>query len=448
MKAKHIALAFLAAAVVMTALPGCNTQTPPDDNPGTETPVDNPGGDNPGGSETPGDIPGGNVNPGTNPGGTTAGADVFRAFDQVGNQFWYYRSNSGSYVAYGSGRQSYSGAECVSWEVVNVSGNTATVNQYTNIDYSKPSIITFSQGSNGQLLMNGKAVTNTQSPEFYCLTWGKSGNYEWKETYNNGSYTNIFYSKSNGYTTTKTSYDISETWNQYGLYASKYSTMADDATVGSYSCQLTLKSASTAYDTYAGSGVENVPQVTAITELKDYSSVTDYCKSNPGTVCLWVGFRQAGTTANTWGYCLGMYLNDENGNAVCYPFYNINDLSQYVKAQTLRSGSFYVGDHFVWSEKDMTNDVHTIFLIFTPEGVKLGQDAGTLYFGIFALGYGYMSEVTPESSFSVSFGPSSAPAKVNRHVSSINGKPAKATPARLITREPEMKSVGMHAISM
>ena len=105
-------------------------------------------------------------------------------------------------------------------------------------------------------------------------------------------------------------------------------------------------------------------------------------------------------------------------------------------------GSSYVEDHFVWAEKDLTDDVHQIYLIFTPEGVQLGQNSGTLYFGIFALGYGYMSEVTPESSFGVSFGPSSAPARVVKNIGSINGKPLRITPARrLSSTEREMHSI-------
>ena len=128
------------------------------------------------------------------------GADIFKAFDKVGNKFWYQWYLSGSYVGYNRKTNHYSSAHCRGWEVVKVSGDTATVNVYTDFDFEHPNIITFTRGSDGSLFMNGKQVTNTQTPEFYLMNFGKSGNYEWKELYNNGEYTNMFYTKSNGYT--------------------------------------------------------------------------------------------------------------------------------------------------------------------------------------------------------------------------------------------------------
>ena len=409
MKRRFFHVAWLLPVLMLALAVGCKDKNPPSDGGGgTEQ---GGGGENPGGG---GEDPGGGGTPGGG-GQTQAAADIFKAFDKVGNEFWYRWTSSSSYVSYGSGTQHSSSAKCVSWEVISASSSSATVYEYTNIDFDHPSTLTFTRSSDGTLNLNGHAVTNTQTPEFYCMSFGKSGEYEWKEMYNNGEYTNIFYTKSNGYTSTSTSHDISETWGACGLQGSQYSSMSDNAS--SYSKTQTLVKATTAYKTYGNVG--EPPAVTDVTEVKDYSGVSDYVKSHPGSVDLWVTFTQNGTANNTWGYCLGMYLDDGNGNAVCYPFYQISDLSTYVKAAVVESGEFVTKDHFVWPEKDFSDNSHTIYIYLTPEGVALGQQSGVLYFGIFALGYGYISEVN--TAFSLSF-QNGAPARLKSNVREINGR--------------------------
>ena len=410
-------------------LSSCKKPTNPPENNGTETPNDDNGGENGNGN-------GGNNGQGGGGGQTGAAADIFKAFDQVGNSFWYAWNSSSSYVAYGKGTQHSSSRKCISWEVVDVSGNTATVAEYENLNFSKPSYITFRRGSDGSLFLNNYQITNTQTPEFYGLTFGKSNlTYEWKETYNSGAYSNIFYSKSNGYTTTKTSYDISETWNEFGLSYSKCSTISDDASVGSYSKTQTLRSAYTAYNTYGANN--DVPAITVKRiEVHRYNQVDDYVKANPGACRYSVTFTCPATATTAWGVAIGIYMNDGNGGVKCYPCYQVSDLTNYIKAHGVNYSAQDVATdeliHCIEFKGDNSEYEYDFYM--TSEGTALVERVGSLSFGLIALGYGQVSEVKQESSFSImSSNSSSAPKRLAKHIQSVDGMPVKTTPAQPIT---------------
>lgn len=440
MKMHSSTLLSMLLSAAMLSFTACKQELEPSDNPNDnteqrddETPSDENGNEN--GNETPGGGSGENQGGGS----TMGGLDVFKAFDQVGNSFWYQWTSSSSYVAYGGGRQSSSDRKCISWEVTDVSGNTATVAQYENIDFTSPVYLTFKRGNDGSLFMGEKQITNTQSPEFYCITMSRSGNYEWKETFDGSKYTNIFYTKSNGYTTTKTSYDISETWNEFGLSGSKFSSMADDASVGSYSKNQVLKVATTAYNQY---GSNDAPPSITVTKIGfyEYNSVDDYVQEHPGANRYKVWFTFPGTNEKAWGVCIGIYLNDGNGGALCYPCYEVSDLTTYVKSIGYSGFGRYTKvvaeDKLIDSKYGFKGDnseyIYEFYL--TQEGSKLVESSGGVSFGLFALGYGYISEVTPASSFTIiPPSSSSAPMRVSRNMNSVNGQPVQSTPSRRLS---------------
>ena len=444
---KHYLLGLVLLLIVFSVVvTSCKTELPPDDVPEDVVPGDE-------GETTPRDDEGGEQgnggNEGTDPGQGTIvnGADIFRAFDQVGNSFWYSWTSSSSYVAYGRGTQRSSDRKCISWEVTEVNGNTATVAEYENLDFNNPSYRTFSRGNDGSLFLNGKQITNTQSPEFYCITMSHSGNYEWKEMFDGTKYTNIFYTKSNGYTTTKTTYDISETWNEFGLSGSKFSSIADDATVGSYSKTQTLKVANTAYNQY-GTGEAPAPITVTQIGFYEYNSVDDYVQEHPGANRYKIRFAFPQTNEKAWGVCIGIYLNDGNGGSVCYPCYEVSDFGTYVKSIGYSgygsSSKVVAEDKLINSKYEFKGDnseyIYEFYL--TQEGSQLVEQTGGLYFGLFALGYGYISEVTPASSFGILPPSSSAPMRVSQNAGSIDGKPLQVTPARrLSSTEREMHSI-------
>ena len=75
----------------MCNLTSCLPPNPPDDGGTEQKPGDDTGGGGGGGQQT-------------------AAADIFKAFDKVGNQFWYQWYLSGSYQSYAPGRIPGSGA--------------------------------------------------------------------------------------------------------------------------------------------------------------------------------------------------------------------------------------------------------------------------------------------------------------------------------------------------
>ncbi len=326
---------------------------------------------------------------GDNPGGQTlVGADIFKAFDKVGNQFWYQQHISGSYVSYKRGVKHYQNEGCINLEVVAVDGNTATVNEYRNFAFDKPETITFSRGADGSLSMNGKQVTNTQSPVFYIGNPSKKGRYEWKESYNNGEYTNIFYTKSNGYTSTDYTYDISERWNAYGLAGSKRS-FFNNKEAGSDTTTITLKSAETAYVS-----TDNNLEVSGVTLTNLFNKTDDpkdyYIQENPTAVKFMVTFTH--NTTNTWGYGIGVYLNGSQGDAF-YPFYSIEGIHDYIKvANEYNNATDDLGKGI--TDSDAKEQYYTFYM--TPKLVELCKSWGQISFSIFALGFGQISTIEDE----------------------------------------------------
>ena len=362
--------------------------------------------DEPQGPEQPNPETPSDDNPGDGGGGgqQTAAADIFKAFDKVGNQFWYQWYLSGSYQAY-SGRKTYKSAKCVCWEVTSVSGNTAKVNVYDNFDFDNPTQMTFTRDADGSLLMNNKKVTNTQSPEFYLMSFGKNGSYEWKELYSNGEYTNIFYTKSNGYTSVDNTIDISETWNSYGLAGSQESEFTN-ADAGSSTMTFSLKRAQTAYVSKSASK----PSGISLTNIEDYTiSSHQYIQNNPDATGWEVSFTH--NSANTWGYAIGMYMNDGNW----YPCYRINDISDYVKSFNDKYDNWGKGGDLLCDPiTDFSTTSHTYYFFLTPKAMQLGKTNGTLSFCIFALGWGPDLISTIDGStaaFNINFSESGMPAR-------------------------------------
>lgn len=348
----------------------------------------------------------------------TAGTDVFQAFDQKGNEFYFYRYRSNSYVSYGSGRQHSEEGDCCAWEVVSVSGSEAKLNQYYNFDFAHPTTLTFSRGSNGALYMNNKQITNTQSPEFYGMSFSKKGTYEWKETYNasEGSYTNIFYTKSNGYTSTDNSIDITEIWNKYGLVSSNYTNTTSEPS--SYSTQITLKSATTAHGNYTATGVKQPSSVTVTKITNDTYASEEYIKAHPGTQLFSVYFTHNGTSSNTWGYGLGLYIVDSSSNSVYVPLYNLSDWTTYLRSYKGDYGT-KGGEYPAVGESDFSDNSHCISFYMTPEGCELCQANGALSFCVYAYGYGYCSEIVDASTFNITAGSSDAPARYSTKLGDV-----------------------------
>jgi hypothetical protein len=326
--------------------------------------------------------------PGGGDSGSMAAADIFKAFDKVGNEFWYYEESGGSYVSYG-GRQSYSNARVIAWDVVSATANEATVNEYVDFDFSKPTAITFSHDSDGSLLVGGKKVTNTQSPDFLTMYIEKKGSYECKELYNDGAYTNTFYTKGNSYTTTKISHDMTEVWNEYGFFSSRYSNMSDDATVGSSYKNWTLKRAETAYNSFGSNTKPDGVTITGIENTTEIFNNYTYFKQNPDARAFKVDFTHNGQ--NTCAYCFGMYLKGNDGESAWFPVYSINDIRDYVKGFYNEYNEYYPGgDKLVKPLKNISSGPNSIELILTPAAIELGRSIVNkrLYFCIFALGYG------------------------------------------------------------
>ncbi len=348
-------------------------------------------GENGGSGDEPGGGSGGSGNePGGDNGGTVAAADIFKAFDKVDNEFWYQEKSGSSYVVYGSGRQSTSNVRVITWHVVSATANEATVNTYLDFDFDKPDdVYTFSRDSDGSLLYNGKKVTNTVAPEFLSMNFGKKGSYEWKQMYNNGEYTNVFYTKGNAYTTTKLSQSITEIWNKYGFFSSKYSDIADDATIGSYYKDRALMRAKTAYNSFGNNTKPDGVSITGM-EISTYLYDTKtYFKENPSAQALEINFTHNGL--NTCAYCFGMYLKGNDGVDAWFPVYKISDIHDYIKGLYDKNNQYYPGgDKLVKPPTDISKDSKSLTLILTPAAVELGKSMPNkiLHFCIFALGYG------------------------------------------------------------
>ena len=365
--------ALLLSAMFMVS---CGTEVPPEDNPGTD----------------PGTTPG--TDPGTTPGTTTEGFDVFQAaFSKKGNTFVYRFESMSSWVAYGKGKQTSNKAGCIMMTVTSVSGNSATVEEVNDFNFNHPSTITYTRGSQGELYMNGNQVTMTQSPKFWGMSFGMSDTHELKEYYSNGEYKNIYYTKSNGYTTATHSMDITETWNKYGMYGCLYSDIDNDASIGTYTKNISQVSAQTATEQYEYPGIADIQPVTL-------TAINGEMKSD-GSAEIVISFTHNGTKNDTWGYYLGVFMNGEDGNPVCYPIYQLADGDNYFK-------DYYRGQY---DPSEYTSNLLRFTL--TPAGVQVGEKAGEMSFGVFAAGYGYLSN--PSEMATMRFGSSaSMPARITQ----------------------------------
>ncbi len=356
--------------ILFAGFTACNNQVP----------VDNP--DNPDNPDTPG----------TNPGTTTEGFDVFNAaFNQKGNIFVYRFESSMSYVAYGSGTKTSHSAGCTIMQVTEVSGNTATVKQVRNFDFNNPGYQTFKRGSKGELFMGSEQVTMTQSPIFWGLNFGMSEDHELKEYYSDGEYKNVYYTKSNSYYTPKAMIDITEIWNKYGMYYSSMSEMTNEPS--NYNNSYTQVSAKTATEQYEKPGIQNIPAAKLI--------AIDGSLQSSGDAEITIKFTQSGTKDNTWGYCLGIFMNGDDGQPYCKPLYEFDDIDQYF--------SNYIQDCY----NPDGYGTHYFTFRLSPEGVNLGNDWGSMSFGIFALGYNYLSEASEMATMNFS-DPASMPARIEK----------------------------------
>ena len=356
---------------------------------------------------------------------TLVGADIFKAFDKVGNQFWYQWYLSGSYVGYKRKTYHYKSASCHGWEVVDVNGDTATVNIYRDFDFDNPDIRTFSRGADGSLFMDGKQVTNTQNPEF-TVSFGKKGSYVWQELYSDGEYTNIFYTTSDGYTQPDNTIDIREVWNEFG-FAGNQETDFSNADAGSSTSTMTLKRAETAYVSI-GNDLGNISGVN-ITSLEDITSDSQgYIQENPTAMTISVEFTHNNT--NTWGYGIGVWMNGSKGDA-WYPFFAISDIHDMVKIYEKHGASDNLGQAI--TDFDETKHYYRFFL--TPKVIELGENWEQISFCIFALGFGpdYISTIDEKTAaFTIDFTKSETPA--TRRIT--NRSALKPAPLRLNDRIP------------
>jgi len=193
---------------------------------------------------------------------------------------------------------------------------------------------------------------------------------------------------------------------------------------------MTLKRAETAYVSMGGD--LNVSGV-AITDLRnttDTNPIHSYIQENPTAQEFLVEFTHDNT--NTWGYGIGIYLNDDDGSSSCYPFFSIEDIHDYIKRYDKYGATT---DDLAQAITDFDDTKHLYNFYMTPKLVELGKSAEGLAFCIFALGFGpdYISTIVDEKAgFYIDFTEEETPA--TRRIT--NRSVLKPLPLRLNNRIP------------
>ena len=163
--------------------------------------------------------------------------------------------------------------------------------------------------------------------------------------------------------------------------------------LSNYNNSYTQVSAKTATEQYEKPGIQNVPAA----KLTDI----DGTLRSDGYAEITIQFTQSGTKDNTWGYCVGIFMNGDDGQPYCKPLYEFDD----------------IGDYFYDYIQDCYNPdgygTHYFTFRLSPQAVELGNSWGEMNFGIFALGYNYLSEATEMAT--MTFGSSaSMPARIEK----------------------------------